>query len=277
MPRLSVLMSAYKSGDTIGAAVRSTLRALPRDSELVVVVDGPDAATETALSEVRDTRLTVRVDPENKGLSRQLQVLVETTDSELVARMDSDDFCLPWRFVASVAALRCNDFVFTSGIRFGAGLPRPSYPAPLNAQEVALGLLFYNPLFHPSMVATRAALTEVGGYRPLRYGEDYELWLRAAAAGKRLVKIAPPSIAYRLSPGQMSAASGADERLLSEPEVVEARIALASRLGLGEAIDDHGRLHLDDAAREDLLTRVSRVNRGHLRRQFADSQLLSRA
>lgn len=275
MPLLTVIMSGYKSGDTIGAAARSTLRAMPRDAELVITIDGPDQPTLAGLDGISDPRLVVREDPVNKGLARQLITMTETTDSRYLARMDSDDICLPWRFAASLPALRRNDFVFTSGIRFGEGSsPRPSYPAPLNAAETSTALLFFNPLFHPSMTCRRESLTAVGGYRPIRYGEDNELWLRAAAAGKRLAKVAAPSIGYRLSPGQMSAGDGVDERLVAEPEFRASYAALADRLGVGDRVDEDTRLRLQPGDLARLLRPVRRFNRSYMQRQATSSAMV---
>lgn len=275
MPLLSVIMSGYRSGDTIAAATRSTLRAMPRDSELVITIDGPDEATLAGLDGIEDRRLKVRPDPENKGLARQLIAMTDNTDSRYLARMDSDDICLPWRFAASLPALRHDDFIFTSGVRFGEGMkPKSSYPGPLNAYETEISLLFFNPLFHPSMTCRREALIEVGGYQPIRYGEDNELWLRAAAAGKRLRKIAVPSICYRLSPGQMSAGEGVDARMIAGPEFRRAYRALAQRLGLEDRVTDESRLMVREGDQERLLAPVRRFNKSYLRRQMETSAMV---
>lgn len=267
MPHLSVLMAGYRSGTTIESAVRSTLKAMPRDSELVVAIDGPDEPTLEAVQRVQDPRLDIRARAENIGLARQLQYLTDSTDSALVARMDSDDVSFPWRFRATVPALKTADFVFSSAIRFGAIKPRPSYPAPLNSTEVNFTLLMVCPLFHPTMVTTRAALMDIGGYRAIRYAEDYELWLRAAAAGKRLVKVAAPTIAYRLSPNQMSAAAGVFDPDRIAPDLWQNQAALAARMNL-PAWGPDARLSLTAAQVESLLTRTRPINRRYMRSQI---------
>lgn len=45
--------------------------------------------------------------------------------------------------------------------------------------------LHYSPYIHPSVLFRREALTVNGGYRPMRRGEDYELFMRLHAAGVR--------------------------------------------------------------------------------------------
>lgn len=234
MPRLSILMSAYKSEATIKAATLSTLRAMPRDAELVVTLDGPgQEASHAVLDTIADRRLRVDAHPVNLGLAGQLRRMCQETDSELVGRMDTDDISLPWRFAATMARLGRSDFVFTSAIRFGAGIsPRPSYPLPLNATETARALVVTTPLFHPSMVARRKVLERVGGYEDMPYGEDHELWVRAAARGARLEKIALPGICYRLSAGQMSQSSGGHGRLEADERYARSYAELLDHLGV---------------------------------------------
>lgn len=267
MPRLSVLMAAYRSAATIELAVRSTLGAMPRDSELVVAIDGPDAATLEAVQRVEDRRLDIRPRDENVGVARVAQYLVDSTDSELIARMDSDDVSFPWRFRVTMAALGNADCVFTTGIRFGAIKPRPTYPLPLNNTEIALILLMVCPLFQPSMIGRRQAVTDAGGYRDVRYGEDYDLWMRASAAGSRLVKLATPTIGYRHSTSQMSAAVGVHDPDRIAPELWEAQAALAARHNL-PVWDADGRLPLTEADVASMMARTRPFNRRHLASQI---------
>ena len=63
-----------------------------------VAVDGPDERTAERAQRVKDSRLSVRVDPINRGTVTCMRRSLETTDSQLVARADADDISMPWRF-----------------------------------------------------------------------------------------------------------------------------------------------------------------------------------
>lgn len=97
MPRLSVLMPVYNSAATLPAAVKSTLRALPEDSELVILDDGSTDRTLALAQGFTDQRVRV-LSQSNAGVAAALNALLSASDSEFIARMDADDIVLPGRF-----------------------------------------------------------------------------------------------------------------------------------------------------------------------------------
>ncbi|MGO1734946.1 MAG: glycosyltransferase family 2 protein [Leucobacter sp.] len=204
MPRLSVLIPAYNVGRTVVAAVRSTLRDLPPDAEVVVLDDGSDDGTAARVAAIPDFRVRVISRP-NAGVAATLNELIEVTDSELIARMDADDVVLPGRFGAQLRALdRDSDAVFTTVLTFGSGAPGLPRPTGIAPADFGMHLLLTNPVSHPTLLARRAAVIRAGGYRDLP-AEDYDLWIRMATGGARLRRIGYPGLAYRLHSEQVTA------------------------------------------------------------------------
>lgn len=203
MPRLSVLLPVKDGERTIRSAVRSTLLAMPRDSELVVVDDGSTDGTGRILATIEDRRLRVVRHEAPRGVAESLNHGLEATDSAFVGRMDADDVSMPWRFRVQLPALRSADLVFGALLLIDAkGRPAGfSSPAPVRPSAAALHLLLENPFAHPTLVGRREALTGPGGYRATKV-EDYDLWLRAAQGGARLRKLPVPVLAYRRHVGQ---------------------------------------------------------------------------
>jgi hypothetical protein len=58
----------------------------------------------------------------------------------------------------------------------------------LDQTAISADLFVESPLVHPSVMLRRAALVALGGYRAGAFPEDYDLWLRAHAAGHRFAK-----------------------------------------------------------------------------------------
>lgn len=56
---------------------------------------------------------------------------------------------------------------------------------------------------HPTVTMRRSAFDALGGYAQTR-AEDYELWMRAAAGGYRMVRTATPGLLYRRHAGQVT-------------------------------------------------------------------------
>lgn len=206
MPELSVILPARNAEKTVRQAVTSTLRAMPKDAELVVLDDGSTDSTAAVVRSVTDPRLRLLEGTGSGGVANALNLLLENTDSDLVARMDADDICLPWRFRTTVPALDRADVVFSPVIDLVGRLPRPGAPLPVSPEAFGLHLLMTNPVSHPTMLARRGVLDAVGGYRDVP-SEDYDLWLRLAASGVPARRVAPWGLVYRVHPGQVTASA----------------------------------------------------------------------
>jgi glycosyltransferase involved in cell wall biosynthesis len=217
MPKISVLMPAHNADSTIRLAALSTLRALPRDAELVILDDGSTDGTADVLARIPDRRLRVIRRPESGGVARGLRQLAEATDSEFVGRMDADDFCYPHRFSHQMRHVHRADLVCTTISSFGHRT-RPPVPVSLGPDELRLFLLLENVISHPSVLMRRSALDRVGGYHESP-AEDYDLWLRMAAAGARMIRLATPGVAYRRHEGQLTRSRRWADAVLSDPGI----------------------------------------------------------
>ncbi|MDQ4138411.1 MAG: glycosyltransferase [Actinomycetota bacterium] len=229
MPRLSVLVPARNSAATIEPALRSTLRAMPADSELVVLDDASEDRTAEVIARIPDPRLRLLRNDVQGGVAAGLNRMLEATDSELVARMDADDLVLPWRFRTQLPALELADVVFTTVFDWRGSRVRPPAPVALPPNAFGLHLLVTNPVSHPTMLARRSALAAVDGYRDVP-AEDYDLWLRLELAGSRQTRLAVPTLAYRIHEHQVTASTDWRHASWRDAQVAVAYRALSERL-----------------------------------------------
>ncbi len=218
MPRLSVLMPARNAQRTIAEALRSTLRDMPRDAELIVLDDASSDATLEIASSTGDPRVRVESTPVQLGVALAAERLLEAASGEYIARMDSDDVCLPGRFRAELTAIeRGHDLVFSTFQVIGGGLRRPVPPIGFGREAARLALLLDCPYPHSTSLGRATALRAAGGYRAGAIAEDFDLWLRAAANGATMVRLARPTVLIRKSPTQVTAALGWRESLAYDP------------------------------------------------------------
>lgn len=210
MPELSVILPARDAEKTIHRAVSSTLRAMPTDSELVVLDDGSTDGTLQALEALSsDRRLRVlhAGGQGGRGVGAALTTLLEHTDSRYVARMDADDISTPWRFKAELRAVRHSaDLAFSTVAKLRGRILTPSMPMPIRADAFPFHLLLTNPACHPTLIARREVIEQVGGFRTVP-SEDYDLWLRCATAGASIVRVATYGLIYRIHPTQVTASA----------------------------------------------------------------------
>lgn len=233
MPRLSVLMPVRNAEGYVLSAVRSTLRAMPRDSELLVMDDASTDRTGLLLGQVDDARLIVRRSSVSLGVANALNDLLLSTDSEFVARMDADDECYPWRFRFQATRMRAVDFSFTAvELIDSLGRPIPGWrsPVPIPYRTMRLSLLLGNPLVHSSMYCRRDRLDSLEGYRQTR-AEDYDLWMRACIGGMKLEKSPLVCVKYRMHPGQVTAGPSWHLNAFDEVLMGEYRELLVTEFG----------------------------------------------
>ena len=213
MPRVSVLLPARDAAATLRAAAVSILRQTERDLSLVCVDDGSRDGTAEVLSRLaaRDRRVRV-VAGAGEGIARALERGRAACDAEIVARMDADDVAHPRRLALQLEALRTDPRLAAVGGRIRlfprralrAGMIR--YAGWLNGlvspELVERDLLVEAPLVHPATAIRSAALEAVGGWRDGAFPEDYDLWLRLAAAGGRLTNLPALVLDWREGPAR---------------------------------------------------------------------------
>ncbi len=215
MPRVSVLLPARDAAGTVRAAAVSILRQSHRDLALVAVDDGSRDGTAAVLEGLarRDRRVRVVHGP-GEGIARALNRGLASCDAEVVVRMDADDVAHPRRVERQLAALEADPTLSAVGTRVrlfprrrvAGGMAR--YVAWLNGLVtpalVARDLLVEAPLVHPASAIRREALEEAGGWRDGDFPEDYDLWLRLSAAGRRLSNVPEVLLDWRESPSRLT-------------------------------------------------------------------------
>ena len=199
-------MPMHNAADTIRSAARSTLRAMPRDSELVVVDDGSSDGSADVLSGVDDRRIRLVSSATSRGVAGAINLGLESVDSELLGRMDADDLCMPWRFARQLQRVgRHCDASFGQVLTFRRTPPKLGMftPVPISAEAMPFHLVIFNPVAHPTMLATTQAIRDVGAWRTVP-AEDYDLWMRLVTAGYRMERLGLPLVALRAHASQVT-------------------------------------------------------------------------
>ncbi len=184
--RVSVLLPVRDGEPWLAEALRSVCDQTFEDFEVIVVDDGSRDGTGELLRAWPDPRLRVLRNEPGQGLVPSLNRALEASSAELVARMDADDRCRPGRLAAQVAFLDAHPDVGVVGGAVqhvdaaGAPLGPPVTSLPVRPAHIAWLLWWHNVVNHPTVLARRALLAALGGYRAASFpAEDYDLWLRA--------------------------------------------------------------------------------------------------
>jgi glycosyltransferase involved in cell wall biosynthesis len=101
--RVSVVIPTRNRPELVRRAVESVFAQTHQDFEIIVVIDGPDSATEAALREIADPRLRVLPLAESQGGSDARNTGIAASIGEWVAFLDDDDEWLPERLARQLA------------------------------------------------------------------------------------------------------------------------------------------------------------------------------
>lgn len=210
-PAVSILLPVRNEQSHLPAALDSLFRQTLTSWELVAVDDGSTDGTSEILGEAARCDPRVRVLRSGaRGLVAALNLGLEACRSSLVARMDGDDVSHPRRLELQEAFLSENPATglvacgFRHIPRTGLGKGMRAYEQWQNnlvSQDQILRDLFVeSPFVHPSVMFRRDVVLSVGGYRDTGWAEDYDLWLRLAAAGIRFSRLSQPLFFWRERP-----------------------------------------------------------------------------
>lgn len=236
-PLVSVLMPAYNARRYVAEAIQSVLAQTWRDFEFLIIDDGSTDDTPEILKRYAEADDRVRVlTRSNAGVGAALNAGIAEARGELIARMDSDDVCLPERFARQVEFLRERPDCVLVGSRVllidpdGAPLFEME-EIPTGHEEIDEMLLQARwSIVHPAVMMRRDVVRRIGGYdNEVVPVEDHDLFLRLAEVG-RLANLPEVLLRYRKHP-MNSVRVLADRRVKALTRVMEAAWARRGLVG----------------------------------------------
>lgn len=213
-PTVSVITPAFNAAPYVRESLDSVVAQTFKDFEVIVVDDGSTDET-AAIADwyaQRDPRIRV-IRQSNHGIAAARNVAIAHARGRFFALLDSDDLWFPRYLEEQVAILQRHPDVAVlsaNAISLGGGLDgqpllggsrrgalRKVSLATLVRAEDSLSIL---------AVFRREVVDAIGPFDvTLRRSEDYDFWLRAAAAGFLIAVNAKPLGLYRRRPDSMSA------------------------------------------------------------------------
>jgi len=230
MPRVSVVMPVFNSGEWLAEAIGSVRNQSLREFELIIVDDGSTDQTGLIIANAAsgDDRIrTVRQD--RLGVAAALNCGSAMARSPVIARMDGDDIADPDRLRRQLAFLEAHPGIAAVGSWAHVIDERGQLIGELKPEtepsELQSLLRKTNPFVHSSMMLLAEVVRGVGGYRAqLEGAEDYDLWLRISERAQ-LANLPEFLLSYRRH--SASASATATQRQLLSARL--ARLSAAER------------------------------------------------
>jgi glycosyltransferase involved in cell wall biosynthesis len=199
-PLVSVVVPTQNRSAMLQQALSSVLDQEGVELELIVVDDGSSDATPQVLEQIDDDRLEVLRHERPLGVSRARNAGIARARGEWIAFLDDDDLWAPGklRTQLSHAAEHGTTFSYSAAVAIDDRMSATRLTHPPGPDAVKRLLFGGNVIGSPSVVLLSAdLLARVGGFdERLPPMEDWDLWIRAASAGRPGL-ITEPLAAYR--------------------------------------------------------------------------------
>lgn len=225
--KISVLMPVFKPNPVW---LRATISSLNLQSygkwQLVLSLDGSDTAT-LAAAQVAQETLTpghplIVVEGQRSGISATLNRGLAACNTPYTARLDADDLCRPDRLEQQWQLLENNPDLVACGMqiqaidREGNRITTRMHVYPTSpAKTLLVGAILNTPIAHPVLMFRTHEALSLGGYRPQRCMEDYELMARLCTRGG-LTNLPSIGLDYRVHDTQHSRQARPERRQLLE-------------------------------------------------------------
>lgn len=191
LPFVSVLMSTFNSEKTLERAINSILNQSYKHIELLICNDGSTDNTAKILEKYSNLYDQIEIinNKQNIGLTKSLNLLIDKSKGDFIARQDADDYSHPERIKEQIQYCINNKFqaVFTRCLNLNKNISMQnlSYLIPYK-----ILVNFRNPFVHGTMLINSKIIKNLGGYdEDFYFAQDYKLYRVLIDNGIKIKKI----------------------------------------------------------------------------------------
>lgn len=182
-PTVSVLMPVYNGERYLSESIESILKQTYEDFEFIIINDGSSDRSLSIINEYSaiDPRIRVFDLTTNQGIVHCLNLGIQKSRGDLIARMDSDDISHAERLSKQISFMFSNPLVAVCGTAYQIIEDDRILKPPTEFEAIKLFSLKGSPIAHPTAILNMALLKSKGldRYDPFFFpAEDYEYWLR---------------------------------------------------------------------------------------------------
>ena len=174
---VSVIMPCFNCEKTVAASIESILNQTYQNIEILIIDDGSKDNTYEILKKFQSKNKNIRLfkNQDNLGLTKSLNILIEESKGEYIARQDSDDISVIDRISLQYEFMEQKELDFCSSratiLYSGKKIPRSSHYLPKK-----IVMKFKNPFIHGTLFIKKSILLDVGKYdENFYYAQDYKL------------------------------------------------------------------------------------------------------
>ncbi len=188
MKKISVLLPVYNSEKTIEKCLSSILFSSYSNFELVLVNDGSNDSSKDIIYSFKDERIKY-FEKTNSGLIDSLNFGVKNCSSEIIMRIDADDYIKPEKIALQLKELKSSNSVLIGTNAYIVNNDEKilgETNLPLNHLEIVKSMIKMRPsLIHPSIMVYKDILNKVDYFdEKYHHAEDYDIFFRISKLGE---------------------------------------------------------------------------------------------
>lgn len=180
-PIVTVAIPVFNCEKYISKSVASVLNQTFKDFELIIYDDGSKDKTLQLIKEIKDPRIKIYRDGQNKGIAVRLNQMIDLAQGKYFVRMDGDDIMFPDRLEKQLSYLNNSqqiDVLGSTAIIIDESdrvIGRRSVAIPANPDA-----LYFNSRFiHPTVIGKTEWFKKWKYDNNMSGCEDMELWIRS--------------------------------------------------------------------------------------------------
>jgi glycosyltransferase involved in cell wall biosynthesis len=199
-PLISVILPFYNAEKYIFESINSILNQTYKNFELIAIDDGSTDNTLQIVSGFKDNRIKLIQNEKNLGLIATLNIGLNLSQGEFIARMDADDISLPNRFETQIKYLSEHNNVDILGSYYEIfGEENKTVTVPTSFEQIKIELMYHNVVCHPSVMMRTSSLlnNQLEFNSSYLHTEDWFFWLNAISKGLVIENINQVLLKYR--------------------------------------------------------------------------------
>ena len=200
MARVTVLMAVYNGMPYLPEAVESICAQTLTDWTFLIINDGSTDGSKEYLDGLNDKRFHI-IHQSNQGLAASLNNGLEVCETEFVARLDSDDVCLPTRLAEQLEFMAANPDVGMLGTqieRLGSCKSGFQSSLPCDHDTIVDALLEgKHAMCHPTIMCKTEVMRKAGGYWQHPIAQDWDIYLKVSELA-RIANLDRCLVKYRI-------------------------------------------------------------------------------
>lgn len=198
---VSVIMATNRVDKYLSKAIESILNQTYKNLEFIIVANGPEKLNiKLYIEENFKNSKIIIITSSIPQLSNSLNIAIDHSKGNYLARMDADDISHPERIEKQINHLLKNNIdIVGCDINLidedGNFLGRREYP---KGKSIYKKIYFRNPLAHNTVIYKKSSILSIRGYNSGFNSEDYDLWLRAYRQNLKIENINEFLLDYRI-------------------------------------------------------------------------------